>query len=133
MSMFTITGQVINTFEAPGRKANEKAGIEAQDAKPKVQLLGEMPVPGEQKRMELVTLTCEDQTEYESFKGHTITVPIGVFAPSRGQIIYFIPKGAKPVLASSSLPSSTSAFKSPIVDEVQSQAVDKPKVPWEKS
>ena len=97
MSMFTITGQVINTFEAPGRKANEKAGIDAQEAKPKVQILGEMPVQGEQKRMELVTLTCEDQTEYESFKGKTVTVPLGIFAPARGQIIYFIPKGSHPV------------------------------------
>lgn len=104
MSMFNITGRVINTFEAPGRKANEKAGIEAQEAKPKVQLLGEMPVPGEQTRMELVTLTCEDQAEYESFKGRVISVPMGVFAPARGQIIYFIPKGSHPVEVGSSSP-----------------------------
>lgn len=107
MSMFNITGQVINTFEAPGRKANEKAGIEAQDAKPKVQLLGEMPVPGEQTRMELVTLTCEDQAEYEAFKGRVISVPMGVFAPARGQIIYFIPKGSHPVEVGSSSPATS--------------------------
>lgn len=117
MSMFTITGQVINTFEAPGRKANEKAGIEAQEAKPKVQILGEMPVPGEQKRMELVTLTCEDQTEYEAFKGKTVTVPLGIFAPARGQIIYFIPKGAHPVevlpFPSSPLPTKSASLPKP--------------------
>jgi len=118
MSMFNITGQVINTFEAPGRKANEKAGIEAQEAKPKVQLLGEMPVPGDQTRMELVTLTCEDQAEYEAFKGRVISVPMGVFAPARGQIIYFIPKGSHPVEVGSSLPamSATSADNVPRVD-----------------
>jgi len=108
MSMFNITGRVINTFEAPGRKANEKAGVEAQDAKPKVQILGEMPVPGEQTRMELVTLTCEDQAEYEAFKGRVISVPMGVFAPARGQIIYFIPKGSHPVEVGSSLPVTSS-------------------------
>lgn len=97
MSMFTITGQVVNTFEAPGRAANEKAGIEAQEAKPKVQILGEMPVPGGQKRVELVTLTCEDQRVYEALRGRTVSVPLGIFAPAKGQVIYFIPKGSTPV------------------------------------
>lgn len=118
MSMFNITGLVINTFEAPGRKANEKAGIEAQDAKPKVQILGEMPVPGEQTSMELVMLTCEDQAEYEAFKGRVISVPMGVFAPARGQIIYFIPKGSHPVEVNPSSPASSpvDAFKTSGVD-----------------
>lgn len=97
-SMFSITGQVINTFEAPPRPANEKEGREAQDAKPKVQLLGDMPVPGGQLRKELVTLTCEDEGVYRAFLGQTISVALGVFAPSRGQVIFFIPKGAAPQL-----------------------------------
>lgn len=125
MSMFNITGRVINTFEAPGRKANEKAGIEAQDAKPKVQILGEMPVPGEQTRMELVTLTCEDQAEYEAFKGRVISVPMGVFAPARGQIIYFIPKGSHPVEVGSTLPvaSATQSDNFPRVNSPLSRMV----------
>jgi hypothetical protein len=99
-SMFSITGQVINTFEAPGRAANEKTGLDALEAKPKVQLLGAMPVPGgQQMRMELVTLTCEDQAVYDAFRGKTISVPLGVFAPARGQVVYFIPKGSLPVEA----------------------------------
>lgn len=118
--MFTITGQVINTFEAPGRKANEKAGIEAQDAKPKVQILGEMPVPGEQTRMELITLTCEDQREYEAFRGKTISVPMGAFAPARGQIIYFIPKGSHPVEVNPLSLSTSSAVESSRKSAVQS-------------
>lgn len=97
LSMFSITGQVVNTFEAPPRAANVQAGQEAQDAKPKVQLLGEMPVPGGQKRLELVTLTCEDQGIYEALKGKTVSVALGIFAPAKGQIVYFIPKGATPV------------------------------------
>ena len=98
MSMFSITGQVVNTFEAPGRAANEKAGVEAQEAKPKVQILGEMPVPGGQTRVELVTLTCEDQRVYEALRGQTVQIPLGIFAPAKGQIIYFIPKGSFPVI-----------------------------------
>jgi hypothetical protein len=107
--MFSITGQVINTFEAPGRVANEKSGLEAQEAKPKVQLLGQMPVPGGQTRMELVTLTCEDQAVYDAFRGKTISVALGVFAPARGQVIYFIPKGAAPMLAPAPAPAPASA------------------------
>lgn len=95
MSMFTITGQVINTFDAPPRKADD--GKE-EEGKPKVQLLGEMPVLGGQKRMDLVTLTCEDKREYDHLKGKTISVPLGVFSPGRGQVVYFIPKGSKPVV-----------------------------------
>lgn len=129
MSMFTITGQVLNTFEAPGRKANEKAGIEAQDAKPKVQILGEMPVPGEQTRMELVTLTCEDQREYEGLRGQVVAVPLGIFAPARGQIIYYIPKGARPTVVrpNSSLQVQTESQDKPTAEHGQST-----KVPWQK-
>jgi hypothetical protein len=105
-SMFSITGQVVNTFEAPGRAANEKAGTEAQEAKPKVQILGEMPVPGGQKRVELVTLTCEDQRVYDGLKGQTVSVPLGIFSPAKGQIIYFIPKGSLPVVLCEAPPPS---------------------------
>jgi len=110
MSMFSITGQVVNTFEAPGRAANPQTQQEAQEAKPKVQILGEMPVPGGQKRVELVTLTCEDQRVYEALRGRTIQVPLGIFAPAKGQIIYFIPKGSSPVVLGDGLilPSSPS-------------------------
>lgn len=97
MSMFSITGQVVNTFEAPARAANAQYQQEAQEAKPKVQILGEMPVPGGQKRVELVTLTCEDQRVYDALKGRTICVPLGIFSPAKGQVVYFIPKGSKPV------------------------------------
>jgi len=96
MSMFTVTGQVVNTFEAPARAGKPENQQEAQDAKPKVQILGEMPVPGGQKRVELVTLTCEDQRVYEALRGRTVRVPLGMFAPVKGQIIYFIPKGSLP-------------------------------------
>ena len=63
-----------------------------------------MPVPGGQKRVELVTLTCEDQRVYESLRGRTISVPLGIFAPAKGQIIYFIPKGSTPVEVGAALP-----------------------------
>ncbi len=95
MSMFTITGTVINTFDAPPRKVEE--GKE-EDGKPKVQIMGEMPVQGGQKRMELVTLSCEDKGEYEALHGKVVSVPLGIFAPGRGQVVYFIPKGAHPVV-----------------------------------
>ncbi len=123
MSMFTVTGQVVNTFEAPARAANPANQQEAQDAKPKVQILGEMPVPGGQTRVELVTLTCEDQSVYEALRGRTVRIPLGIFAPAKGQIIYFIPKGSVPEEVGESTPLAknvdvakevSSLFKNPL-------------------
>lgn len=97
MSMFTISGVVINTYDPPPRKAED--GKE-EESKPKVQIMGDMPVPGGQKRMDLVTLSCEDKGEYEALRGKTIAVALGIFSPARGQVVYFIPKGARPVVIS---------------------------------
>jgi hypothetical protein len=42
-------------------------------------------------------LTVEDLGIWQQFKGKDITIPIGAFAPSKGNIVYFVSKGAKPV------------------------------------
>ena len=93
MSMFTITGTVLNTYDAPPRTADTG---EILAGKPKVQIVGEMPVPGGQKRIDLVTLTCEDRHMFEPHLGKVVRVPLGIFSPGRGQVVYFIPKGGKP-------------------------------------
>jgi hypothetical protein len=51
--------------------------------------------------MELVTLTCEDVKPYEALKGQKISVALGIFAPAKGQVIYFIPKGSLPAVEGS--------------------------------
>lgn len=91
MSMYTLTGKVINVYDR--ERQNDKGEKEVSH---KVQVLGDMPVPGGDSRFEMVDLTCESQADFRPFLGKTIRVALGVFAPGRGQIIHFIPKGSKP-------------------------------------
>ncbi len=91
MSMYTLTGKVINVYDR--ERQNDKGEKETAH---KVQVMGEMPVPGGDTHYQLIDLTCESQADFRPFLGKTIRVALGVFAPSRGQIIHFIPKGAKP-------------------------------------
>jgi hypothetical protein len=92
--MFTINGLVTKVFTQPG-KVDEKTG-ETSEPKHKVQVLGEMPTQSGESRMELVTLTCEDRRVYDSLQGKQVRLPMGVYCPSKGQVIYYIPKGSKP-------------------------------------
>lgn len=94
LSMFTVTGQVLKTFVQPGQ-ANRETGEIGKDAV-KVQIMGEMPVPGGDSRLDLITLTVEDQKSYEALKGKRVRVPLGFFAPAKGNIVYYIPKGSNP-------------------------------------
>ena len=116
MSMFNISGTVLHTFDQP-KRVDSKTGEVLSDEKPKVQILGDMPLPNGQTRMEMVTLTCEDIKPYEAFKGQKITVALGIFAPAKGQVIYFIPKGSLPTVEGSGRPTSPvspSGVKSPL-------------------
>lgn len=92
LSMFTVTGQVMKTFFQPGRTDKETGEIEPGSFK--VQIMGEMPVKGGSSRLDLITLGIEDEKTYATLAGKKIRVPLGFFSPSKGQIIYYIPKGS---------------------------------------
>lgn len=94
LSMFTVTGQVLKTFIQPGSVNKETGEIGKESAK--VQILGEMPVQGGDSRLDLITLTVEDVKSYDALKGKRVRVPLGFFSPSKGNIVYYIPKGAIP-------------------------------------
>jgi hypothetical protein len=96
--MFTVTGQVLKTFIQPGLA--DKTTGQVGNPSTKVQIMGEMPVQGGESRLDLITLTVEDKKTYDDLKGKKIRVPLGFFAPQRGNIVYFIPKGAKPEIIS---------------------------------
>jgi hypothetical protein len=92
--MFTVTGSVMKTFLQPGVVDKETGNVSPPT--PKVQIMGEMPVQGGEVRLDMVTLTVENQNVYESLRGKIVRVPLGFFSPKSGQIIYFIPKGSVP-------------------------------------
>lgn len=94
LSMFTVSGQVMKTFVQQGRVDKETG--EVQESTIKVQVMGEMPVLGGDSRLDLITLSVENEKTYIPLVGKRIRIPLGFFSPSKGQIVYYIPKGATP-------------------------------------
>ncbi len=97
MSMFTVSGKVINVFDQKGKLDKETGEI--GETTPRLQMLGQMPMPDGQVRMDMITVKVENKRAYEDLLGKDIRLPIGVFSPSKGQIVYYVPKGSKPVAA----------------------------------
>lgn len=94
MSMFNVTGQVLHVFQDADR--TDTSTGEIQKGKPRVQILGDVPLANGEIRRDMVTLSVERKADYESLVGKVISVPLGMFSPSKGQVVYFIPKGGKP-------------------------------------
>lgn len=86
MSMFSITGVLVNTFRAPLRKGADSSEIE----KDKIQILGDVPLKNGEVRKELISITVPDVRKYEGQEGTEISLSVGSFAPAKGQIIYFV-------------------------------------------
>lgn len=95
MSMFQVTGQVVHVFDAPPTVSKDTGEV-TRESRPKVQMIGDIPLPNGQSRYDIVTLTVEDKAEWAALQGRRVAVPLGMFAPSKGNILYFIPKGCHP-------------------------------------
>lgn len=93
--MLNITGQVINIYSRPKTFKNG----EQIEPKPQVQLMGTVNLPNGQSRVDLITLSTDEPAAFREYQDENVTVPVGVFAPSKGTIIYFIPQGSKPTKA----------------------------------
>lgn len=93
--MLQITGKVINVFTVEAGKG--KDGTEYAE-RHKVQLMGEVALPNGDVKMDLMDLTIQDLGDWNEMQGKDISIDIGAFAPSKGNIIYFVSKGSKPQL-----------------------------------
>lgn len=91
--MLQMTGKVVNTFTQEG--GQDKDGKD-YDARHKVQLLGEFDLPNGDVKHDLVDLKVDSLNDWTPHKGKDVTIDIGVYAPSKGTVIYFIKKGSKP-------------------------------------
>jgi hypothetical protein len=91
--MLQITGKVINVFTTEAGQS--KDGTEYAE-RHKVQLMGERALPNGDKQMDLMDLTVQDLSDWSGTEGKEISIDIGAFAPSKGNIIYFVSKGSKP-------------------------------------
>lgn len=95
MSMFQVTGKVVHIYDAP-EVVNKETGEITRESRPKVQLIGDIPLPNGQSRYDMVSLTVDSKDEWEALRNQHVAVPLGMFAPSKNNIVYFIPKGCHP-------------------------------------
>jgi hypothetical protein len=94
--MFTVMGKVVHVFDQPGRL--DKATGEMTEDTVRLQMMGQMPVQGGETRLDLITVKVDNKEKYEKLRNKEIRLPVGAFSPSKGQIIYFVPKGSEPEL-----------------------------------
>ena len=50
------------------------------------------------KQMDLMDLTIQDVSDWDGLQGEEVSIDVGAFAPSKGNIIYFVSKGSLPKL-----------------------------------
>lgn len=92
-SMLTITGRLINVFEAP-KGVNAKTGDE-YGGKPRIQLLGTVVLQNDETRYDLVTLGVDEERPYTVLRDKDISVPVAVFVSGKNPV-FFVPKGSRP-------------------------------------
>ena len=95
--MLNLTGRLINVFKQQGGTNKKGETFEDRD---KIQILGGLDLPNGEVKHELVTLTVDDTRPFIELINEDISVPVGVMSLGRN-VIYYVAKGAKPVLAGS--------------------------------
>ena len=93
--MLQLSGKVINVFTQEGGQGKDGTDYAERH---KVQLMGERALPNGDIQMDLMDLTINDLGDWNEMQGKDISIDIGAFAPSKGNIIYFVSKGSKPQL-----------------------------------
>ena len=93
--MLQMTGMVVNLFTKEGGK--DKEGKEYEPTH-KVQILGAVDLPNGDVQNELVDLKVESLSDWQAFRNKVVSVDIGIYAPAKNSVVYFIKKGTKPRL-----------------------------------
>lgn len=93
--MLQMTGMVVNLFTKEGGK--DKEGKEYEPTH-KVQILGAVDLPNGDVQNELVDLKVDSLADWLTYKGKNVAVDVGIYAPQKNTVVYFIKKGTKPRL-----------------------------------
>ena len=93
--MLQMTGMVVNLFTKEGGK--DKEGKEYEPTH-KVQILGAVDLPNGDVQNELVDLKVDRLDDWMTYKGKNVAVDVGIYAPQKNTVVYFIKKGTKPRL-----------------------------------
>ena len=89
--MFSLHGEIVHVFNSP-KGVNKNTG-EEYGGQDKVQIIGNIPLNNGESRKDLITLTTDQGAALEKLVGRTVSAPVSFYAPSKGQVSYFIPKG----------------------------------------
>jgi len=88
--MFRLTGKIVNVYVSP-KGVSKKTG-EEYGGQDKVQIMGEIPLPNGQFKMELVDLTTDQGELLKRSENKIVSCPVAFYV-SRGSVGYYIPKG----------------------------------------
>ena len=94
--MIKLEGTVLKVFTQQGGK-DKKTGDQFAD-RDKVQILGAMDLPNGDVKNELFTLSVENYRDFKDYLNKKISIAVGAMASGRN-VIFYVAKGAKPVLA----------------------------------
>ena len=93
--MLQMTGMVVNLFTKEG--GTDKDGKQYEPTH-KVQILGAVDLPNGDVQNELVDLKGDSLDDWMTYKGKNVAVDVGIYAPQKNTVVYFIKKGTKPRL-----------------------------------
>ena len=93
--MLQMTGMVVNLFTKEG--GTDKDGKQYEPTH-KVQILGAVDLPNGDVQNELVDLKVDSLDDWMTYKGKNVAVDVGIYAPQKNTVVYFIKKGTKPRL-----------------------------------
>jgi hypothetical protein len=88
-TMLNLTGVLVCTYTAPAFEPKDAEKGENKPQKPKVQILGDVALKNGETKKDLITVSVPDLAPYEGKDGSEVTIPVGAFSPSKGNIAFF--------------------------------------------
>ena len=85
--MLKLHGKIHGTFVS--KRGTSKSG-DSFGGVDKVQILVSEPQEDGTHRDAFIDLKCENAAPFKQHEGKNVEVPVGVFAPAKGQIIFFM-------------------------------------------
>ena len=90
-SMFMLHGELVHVFENP-TGVNKDTG-EEYGGQDKIQIMGNVPLKNGESRKDLITLTTDQGKHLRDHLGASVSAPVAFYAPSKGNVNFYIPKG----------------------------------------
>lgn len=84
--MLMLNGQVLNVFKT---KIGERNG-ETFGGDDKVQVLVGQPMADGTIKNQIIDLRCKDISQFKDRQSFDVSIPVGAFAPAKGNVVYFM-------------------------------------------